>query len=576
MKIILEGIDITSDIKEFDNFKIEVGLNSATKTITKMLSESVTVTGDTYDRIAAKFFKDCNGINQEMKAVFRTDICGSITIPLTLTSSGMVDIPEKQEAKILFKSEDQEDKIHALLDSTFWFEDFAEYKEIPIVYYADQPGVTQWIILLVTAQVRLIVELIDKLVESVCELATLGFGKCESKLTETVFSALDTWLTGLGRWGTAPLVRDILTFQCQKAGLLFSSSILNDPASSYYNLSLFDLSTGERGSHKDISRNKRKDVLLKNASLWTVVELLNNLAVPFEAEYRIIDGILYFENKDFFYDLANVKLFNTKDICFDDPLEYEFNSKDMVAYGEFRFSQDMDTEGTKALRLQELKLEFNDPYSPAQKGKLSRNSTFAAARFMFDQITYEKSGFWDFERGIDEFRDGPDSLSLSIGGIFYNLFGNKGIIRKNDLILSGNQTNVPKLLVLENNFNINDAAVIKKPYKKLGTKQYWIYNFPMLYKENPDSFVNDVFVPGTRGELASFAELTDPRNRKDRKIIPEIETDCNCDTVNKVITDFQKVYAQCPYGKALPEKASIEFDKSKVKVVFSNSIVFCE
>lgn len=570
-KLYINGKDVTKDVKNFDEFEIELGLNTATKTISKQLSQTITIKGETYKLIESTFFASCGDYDNTLKGFFKTDICGGIVIDLEITYEGLRNFPEIEEAEITLKSVTEEDKAYAILDSSYWYDNgFVTANNIPIMYYADQPNFISWGIILLSAASRVVFNALDKAINIVCEVATLGIGNCDSNITGAVYSALDTWLTGLGRWATAPLVREILDYQIKHAGLLFASSILNDPFSPYYNMAFFHMDRGFHGSFKDTSKTKRQSVMLENNKLWTVIQLLEKLKVPFEADYRIINGTLYFEKESFFDNLVNDKLFHTKDKC-TDPVGYEPNLEENFAVGEFGFSLDSyDTEGNKSIKYYQQKLEFNLPYNPAQKGTLKSTTGFGTPRFMFDQISAVKDGFFDWEKNIDEFRDGPESF---IGGFF----DNEGIIRKYDLILSGNMLSFPKLIVLEEGFNRNDALAIKKVFTTISGKRFWLFNYPLMYKETLDKIIDATTLQeGKPGALTSeFATLANPRLRKDRLKISSITIKCDCDVVKKALTNFHRVYIDTHYGKGIPTNINIKFSKTKVEISLNDIRVIC-
>jgi hypothetical protein len=569
-RIFINNNDVTADILDFKEFDIEIGLNTSTKTITKSLSQPIRFTGDTYEYLKTVFFTSCDNYDKVVKAIFKTDICGGITIPLEITVESLEIFPDLEEIEVLLKSVSDVERSYDYLDSTYWFEnDFIEAYEIPIVYYADQPNLYSFIIVLFTLSVRLFLKAVDTSINAICKVVTLGTGECNLDITGKVFSKLDTWLTGLGRWSTAPLMREILDYHCVQAGLNFSSSILQDEDSEYYNMAMFILDRGVRGSYKDTTAAKRKYVLLENAPLYTVIDLLEKLKTVFEAEYRIIGDTLYFENEEYFDNLTNIKLFNIKDKCLPE-VGYSYKMDDLVAFGEFLFSQDSyDAEGNKTLRNYSLKLDFNIPYSSAQKGKLSRLIEFGGTRFMFDQLSHAKDGFFDWERQIDEFRDGPESF---FENLYYN---NEGVTRRYDLILAGNTLLWPKLLVLEPNFKRSDALTIKKPFKKINGKQFWIYNYPMMYKEIPDFYEEDVYTEAEFGLLKPFADTANPRLKKDKMYIASIPIDCDCSVVTKAIDTFQNIYIQTPFGKGIPTNINISFKSNKIDLTINDIRILC-
>lgn len=565
-QLFISGRDVTDDVTDFSEFTLEVGYN-ANKTIVTKLSEHFRFNSDTdtYKLLRDTFFNDCNGLDKELKGQFKTTICGGIVVPLTITVTDAVYC--KEYIEVLMQSDDDDDNAYSKIDSTYWFDnDFGSAFDIPIMYFAVQPSFLSWVIVLLVAPIRVALNAIDKAINIVCKAVTLGelLGDCDVNLSGAVFRKLDNWLLGVGRWACAPLVREIITYQCSQAGLLFHSSILNDPASPYYNLAFFDLATGEKGSYKNTSAAERRRILYGNSYLMTTLELVQKLSEIFEADYKIIDGTLYIETKAYFDLLKNKEIAKS-----DDCTLFSYNLSDRQAYGVFSFADDyLDKEGNKAKKIYSTILEWNNPPSLSQKGKLERMHPFGKSRFMFDQFSHDKEGFFDIEYLIDELRDGPDKL-------LENFLGTDNIIRKKDLCISEDMLSYPKLIVLEDNFTRSDAAAIRKTYKRRNGKQFYIYNYPLLYKESGDKDINGQLVKGEKGDLAYYADKANPRLSNDLMMIDTLEIECSCIAVSNLVNNFHQCYIRTPYGKGSPESASIKFAKGKIMITFEQIVINC-
>lgn len=566
-QLFISGRDVTADVSDFSKFTLEVGLNES-KTVETKLSEHFRFESDTatYKMLKDTFFSDCNGLEKELKGQFKSTVCGGLVIPLSITVTDAVFCEEYIE--VLMQSEYDG---YNILESTYWFDnDFGSAYEIPIMYFAVQPNFLAWAIILLVMPIRFVFNSIDAAIENICKIIRLGgllgdTDKCKSNISGAVFRDLDNWLLGVGRWSCAPLIREILTYQCAQAGFSFQSSVLTDPTSIYYNLAMFDLATGEKGSYKDTSTDARRKVLYGNSYLMTVMELITRISGVFEMEHRIINGTLYIETKEFF------ELLRTKQIAETDHCTlFSYSLEDRPAFGSFSFADDYyDKEGAKSKKYYSTILEWNNPPSISQKGRLDKTHSFGCSRFMFDPLSYEKEGFFDMEQLIDDLRDGPEKF-------IPNFTNTSNIIRNNDLCLSDDIISVPKLIVLENNFNRSDAVAIKKPYLRRKWKQFYIYNYPMMYKESPDKDVNGQLVEGKKGDLTNFADKANPRLRKDLLRIPDMEIKCSCNAVSSLINDFHQCYISTPYGKGAPQNASILFNENgSITITFSEVIITC-
>jgi len=322
------------------------------------------------------------------------------------------------------------------------------------------------------------------------------------------------------------------------------------------------LTGGIHGTFKNTSKAERLRVLEANKPLWTTIDLLEKLKNVFAADYRIIDGVLYFERLDYFDKIRNTKLLNTKDYCLEDSICIEYDNLDDCAYGEYQYSDDFYDKEGQAIKAYQYKgiLDFNKPYNPNQKGKCQRLIDFSAARFMFDRVSYEDKGFFNFRRKMDEFRDGEDSFFADV------FFDNEGLVRTRDLTLSGNTLSTHKLLVLEDGFDYNDAQTIRKPYKKDNGKQFWVYNYPMHIDSEAD--YNEL--------TKDFLWIDNPRLKKDRYKLSDFEVECDCGLIGVILKNFQNIYIQTPICKAIPQIINISFENSKIRISFKNIIGLCE
>jgi len=586
-KLYIDGIDYTEDVLNLDEFTINIGFND-TSTITKGLSESVIVEGEAFLLLEKTFFHGCNSYTKELNAMFVADVCSSINIPLKINIDGLRYDPANGQMEILLKSITDEDKAYNILDSSFWHENgFESAYKIPLMYFIEQPNYIQWAILISTLSLRIVFNVIDLMIKWACKITLVGFiFDCPDDYNSAIFKLFDNWLLGVGNWGTAPLIREIIEYQCGHAGISFSSSIINDPASEYFNMAMFSLDTGDHGTHKETSDNKRKAVLKNNANLMTVIELLEGLKTTFEGtDYRIIDKVLYFEKTEYFDQIASIKILDVIGNCEITAPKYEYDLNELVAWGQFQFIQDsFDAEGNKSSGYYKINKDFNDPYSSVQKGSLQRLIPFAPASFQFDQRSYYKSfgnitGVWDaikdhftnWELMLDSFRS---QIIESLTGLDW--FGTEGLVRENDIVLTGKMTSVPKLLILEDNFNRNDAKVIKKLLKQQGLVKFYVYNYPLMYKEKVDEVdKNGNYTEAIEGQFAAWTLRADPRQKDDNIKIGSITSECSCDAIQDILLNFQKIYIATHKGKGIPRNTSIKIGKTKVEITYNNIRVLC-
>jgi len=584
-RLYIDGIEVTGDAIGLKKFTIEVSKNSTDSTVQKTLSSEVTLKGDSAKWIESRYFTDCNAFTVEVPARFYSESCGGFGVDLVLTISGMKTMPCECLVSFPLKSITDANKAYNRLSKEyFWENGYVDGAVLPKVPFCIQPSMLQYLVLLIRQALAIafapsgfIFKVIDTIVNAVIDAVdaiTPGdIGNVDLDVIDNVFALIDNFITGAGNYAPTIIIRDAISYQCGVNDLNFSSTILNDSSSDYYEMVMFSLEGGRKGGFNDKSAATAKDVFEHNAPLLTTIGLLESLKMIFNAEYRIIGKTLFFEEIEWFQDPNNlIQILDAVDYCKNNLISatYSYNSSRACAYGDFQFSQDsQDGEGNKALRtLYKDKVEFNDPPSDAQKGVCSVIAeSYAASRFMFDQESYEKKGFFDWENLIDEFRDGSQ-------GFFGFLFGNDGYIRTNDLIVTRDMTEKYKLLILENNYDPEEALVIRKPIPDAvdeGKSKYHYYNYPLYMKED---------LPEVLGEnelINNFLHKLNPRTRKDTLEMEGFDIPCDCDVIQNVLENGDNGYINV-HGEGrigIPERYEITFDDSGAKIKFSDIIVVC-
>lgn len=186
------------------------------------------------------------------------------------------------------------------------------------------------------------------------------------------------------------LVRDYINNACQVCGLTFYSSILNNPASPYYNTLLFSAQI-RKGYKPSQSTGK---LIEQNLPTETIETLMNEHLKPlFNGEYWIIGSTLIFERRDFFDNPSNVWI-DAEQLLNDGLIEndrvcFSYLDKERPAFAQFKYAQDFaDPIGNYAGQRFDKIVEWNPSisYSPTQSGKYEPNIASSPARFRDDQI----------------------------------------------------------------------------------------------------------------------------------------------------------------------------------------------
>lgn len=201
---------------------------------------------------------------------------------------------------------------------------------------------------------------------------------------KNLFNTIISFIVGCGRKHPSPLVRDYATNVCAKCGVNFSSSILNNSASSYYN-TVYTYAP----SHKGVNVNNTTTYWIdENRPNENGIMFFDKLKTVFNADYKVVGNTFYFERKDIlnaqlvpFLDLTTYPSEKIVDVC------WSWEDKDMPSYANFNYQKDaVNWLGHEAnARWRDL-VEWNNPYSPLQKGEHAPILEFSACRFRDDGI----------------------------------------------------------------------------------------------------------------------------------------------------------------------------------------------
>lgn len=572
-RIVIDNKDFTQYASGMDKFDIDIVENS-TKTISRSISSNITLKGPAYDLINQIFFSSCSGFLIELPVSLTIDICGGTTFVGKITAEGTQIDEDKKEAKILIKGKtDEATALSKLSQDYLWENGFIESANLPVIHFTKQTvnSSNLLIVRLVMTNIIFTLAIISKTIAAfivvICEVLdkilgvlTLGIAdiKCpkfeDVDIIDNLLEVYDNALTGNGRWATGMLARDFINYQCKIAGINFSSSILNNPASRYYNLALWSLTAGQIGNHKNKTAQKIKEIASTNAPLMSTVDFLESIKDGFGADYKIVNGTLHFEPIDFFnkfrtYEVENGQCNNV----------FEFDVFETYAYLEAYYTNDQyDMEGSKVFqKYYQTKIDFNDPPIEAQKGKKSVLLKYSPTRFMFDAETFRRDGLFDFDFNLDLFKSGvfsKDPLGLDITSTV-------GVRRYSDMIISADLLSEYKLLVLEDGFDYNDAKVIRKPLSE--NKNFFDYNYPLHF---------------TKDGLVPFLEKFNPRITTRSMLQQRAEITCNCDVIEQIIQNPYSIYINTKKGKGYPSSYKIQVDEkeNKVKLIFEKIYIDCK
>lgn len=267
------------------------------------------------------------------------------------------------------------------------------------------------------------------------------------------FSEISGWFTDFKNrliqcqwYHPTALVRDYIQNVCEKCGLTFQSSILNNPASPYFNLLLF--SAPIRKGYKPSETNGL--LISENTPIETLDTLMTRHLNPmFNAKYWIVGNTLVFERKDFFTGSstwidAEQMLMDGRII--ENQICFSWIDRERYSFADYKYSPDgSDLIGNEAAERYEDIVEWNPaPTSPSQSGSLDLLLTSSPARFRDDGA-------------------GPDPLGEYQTGLVNTLFGN-AIANSRDLLMMNQHTAFNYKFMIWNPGSGLDNATIQRVY----------------------------------------------------------------------------------------------------------------
>lgn len=511
--ITINDIDYSDVIDGLDTLPISVKLNTSNKTVEISITGDLTFNGRAYDLIFNTFFSNCNGKAGKLSgSVYFADVC--VTKDFVIRYDQVTYDPCSCTAEVQLKIESPESECYRYLNSkAIWQNGFIDAFTHPKIHYCSQPGFLHYIFLFVffplMCPVLLALELIETIVNAIISVLNAiipGSGPIDP-LNITSLDDVDEIILGCGKRHVAPVIREVMQYHTDKCGLSFQSSILvNDPL--YSNSALLH-AQNERGIDiKDGSFNWIDE------NRWNVscIDVLNKISLLHNAEYRIKNGTLVYERKDYFLTDFEPAEINLIELCKDGSLanlEYSI-IRGAKAYGKFEYQKDaVDTEGNRMISDYNDIVEWNDPVQEHLSGEHSVSNEFSPARFMFDRQTQEKNGAFDYDRRVDKLR----RYGGYVGGVGIFLgcplpVSNK---RERDLILENNTALNIKVLALEQNTPRSDAKTIRRKRGSDDGIDFYDYNWPYYYDANyinPELYQRFHFIDNPNLSEGAYFEIS--------------------------------------------------------------------
>lgn len=434
--IVIDGI-VFDEVRGLESFT--VSYRDVDSDGDKALSFSSTLEfyGAAFNYLKEKLICEEYGYAQALEISIIDKCCNTIIVQGIIKGSEL-DICDTSEGQCFIQTNvvvfDEDTKKRKCLESTLiWDGTSTKYNTTPTefesktefvnVQYCDElrPNWLHHIILILAALAFMTVNTLMAALLPVILLLWLITG---NNIYTDFRDLIGEFVTGCGRKHPTPLLRDYIKNACKICGLEFKSSILNDPASEYFNTLYFNAPSrkGVKNPNGLIPENRPNE---------TGAELLDRIKCTHNANWKIKNGCLFYERKDKIDRLGPV-LFNLNELG-DDLLKLCFTDFEVVkASGNFKYNKDeRDFVGDEALPFPRYndRVEWNPNGSnPYLEGTHDNVCQLGASRYRDDGIEQDVLDTTLYNLGIF-----PWSSTISQN--------------KNVLLLANGTAQLPKLII---------------------------------------------------------------------------------------------------------------------------------
>lgn len=506
MKIYLDGneVDYPTDTLLEPKFTLRRKNEEGERSVS--FTGELNFVGSDYAYLYAKLVTDPNAINNSVVLLFVDDCCDNLEYPFLLKPESLKWCTGECELRANAVEYTPEAQQYACLENTLIWDNYAGFKTNlhPKMKYCLEfrPSLMQdaililgmftvfgattilamlaTIILPLVGLVNLIITALNTLLPSGSEINTItiaGFDDPTDIFTyfKDLFEQTNGLVSGCGYEHPSPLVRSYAANVCNKCGLAFNSSILNEsnpskPNYDYYTLVYFSapIKSGRNGI--PYFGKPFVPYIEENEPIHNGKTFFTEICKPFNADWDISGGAVRLERHDFFETQTpwfDITTYDKKKIiseCF------EWSKRRRPAYANIGYQKDaVDWCGAEANARWSAIVEWNSPVNPLQKGEFTQLFPYSTARFRDD--------------GIER-----DVLS-DYGWMPYGIGDN---IKDNDkaMIMNSGTSFVPKLLIWDG-ADINNGTVRRYTVAGYGANE--AVNYPMWVDENLSGNLYDRF-----------------------------------------------------------------------------------
>ena len=547
MRITIDGTDFTRDTQGLDEFTLTTQLNTTDNSTAISISRSLEFGGKAQEYLHSVFFDDPKAsFGNRVSVNIYIECCG-ITEPIKFyMDHSSVELCDCTITGTLIKDEDDSECRAILRDKIFWKDngllDSVPFYDVP--YCNDETGFTKILVILycILLPILVVLEVIEGIINGILDV--IDFLVFWKKLKwEVDIPSLDNYVDlihGCGRKHPSPLVVDVLEYNVNRCGLEFDSKLLQV---GFFKNVLLVMAQNEEGceSCKYIENN----MLNK-----TTIQLMNDLKPVWNADYRIIDGVLYFDQKRRIKEVLKQNILCNVETEYaqgnaDEPPCYEFEVNP-PAYIRMQYTTDpIDLAGNKRMDTYRLDgeekgnyseiVEWNDPPNEYQKGEQSVIIPFSPPAFI---------------------EDGKNDCAVTI---FRKLEAPR-IEDRNRLVLTNGMAAYPKLILLNKADNTFDVWKQKTGEER---RCRFLCTAPIdditydVHEYNTFLWVNENTYEGLYNQ---YYKYENPRGGEREMIIMQPFTfGFTCEQLQMVLKYGVNLAVLTKYGYGIPQGIEIDF-----------------
>lgn len=352
---------------------------------------------------------------------------------------------------------------------------------------------------------------------------------------EPTLKAIQWYVIGCYKYHYPLNINQTCKFWAEKCNLTWQSSILSGNShKNLYFLEGLGFTGYSRRKPTPALANINRDYIVN----LTVPQLLDQLSLVFNADYRIIDGTLVFERKDWFPDNAEeLKGYIDGSYCVvADPDQLVTNINYQWAFDP------MDAMSVKVGKVYSARIDLNPDEWKSLRGNRDVLPRISVGSYNYDQFGDDdlRKFRWDIQNhgGVIQFEHNP--------------------------VIGAGQTSEVRI------FHLNkDSGGHLNPIPKqipTGSSSYPIYAYDetLAFTYNGKIAVFN----GSNALYPNHFEIDDvrlyPRYYADRiTFVP----DNICDTIDAIKNNSLNVYINTPYGRAIPQEIEYDVNKSRLDLV---------